>query len=88
MTVTGAAMVGGRWNSPGKPAIHGSLSYACSMSEILVHANIGRVPSTHCHVIADVPDDVAVERMEASKLPEGWDTDDTTIARNFGDQWL
>ena len=85
---TGAAMVGGRWNSPGKPAIYGSLSYACCMLEILVHANIGRVPSTHCYVVADVPADVAVERQDTSSLPAGWDTEDVSIARNFGDRWL
>ena len=85
---TGAAMVGGRWNSPGRPAIYGSLSYACCMLEILVHANIGRVPSTHCYVAADVPDDVAVERQDANNLPAGWGTDDSAIARRFGDQWL
>ena len=32
---TGAALVGGRWNSPGHPAIYGSLSHACAMLEIL-----------------------------------------------------
>jgi RES domain-containing protein len=30
---TGAALVGGRWNSPGRPVIYGSLSYACAMLE-------------------------------------------------------
>jgi len=85
---TGAAMVGGRWNSPGAPAIYGSLSYACSMLEILVHANIGRIPTTHCCAVAEVPDHVIVERHDASSLPAGWDSDDTSIARRFGDQWL
>jgi RES domain-containing protein len=85
---TGAAMVGGRWNSPGKPAIYGSLSYACCMLEILVHANIGRVPSTHCYVIADLPTDVVVERQDANTLPTGWDAQDSSIARSFGDRWL
>ena len=32
---TGAALLGGRWNSPGRPAIYGSLSSACAMLEIL-----------------------------------------------------
>jgi RES domain-containing protein len=85
---TGAAMVGGRWNSPGAPAIYGSLSYACSMLEILVHANIGRIPTTHCCVVAEVPDHVTVERHDASSLPPGWDSDDASIARRFGDLWL
>lgn len=85
---TGAAMVGGRWNSPGRPAIYGSLSYACSMLEILVHANIGRIPTTHCYVVAEVPVDLPIERHESPTLPLGWDGDDPSIARRFGDQWL
>jgi RES domain-containing protein len=85
---TGAAMVGGRWNSPGLPAIYGSLSYACSMLEILVHANIGRLPQTHCHVVANVPENLPVERHDSMSLPPGWDGDDPSIARRFGDQWL
>lgn len=85
---TGAAMVGGRWNSPGRPAIYGSLSFACAMLEILVHANIGRIPSTHCYVVAEVPGNVAIERHGAQSLPNGWDSDNSSIARRFGDQWL
>ena len=85
---TGAAMVGGRWNSPGQSAIYGSLSYACCMLEILVHANIGRIPTTHCYVVADIPANVTIERHDARSLPFGWDGDDSSIARQFGDQWL
>ena len=85
---TGAAMVGGRWNSPGRHAIYGSLSYACSMLEILVHANIGRIPTTHGYVVADVADDMRIERHDSQTLPLGWDSDDFSIARRFGDQWL
>jgi RES domain-containing protein len=85
---TGAAMVGGRWNSPGRPVIYGSLSYACCMLEILVHANIGRIPSTHCYVVAEVRADIPIERHDSLTLPAGWDGDDPSIARSFGDQWL
>ena len=85
---TGAAMVGGRWNSPGRPVIYGSLSYACAMLEILVHANIGRIPTTHCYLVAEVPDSISSERHDAHSLPAGWDDDDNSISRRFGDQWL
>jgi RES domain-containing protein len=69
---TGATPVGGRWNSPGKPVIYGSLSYSCAMLEILAHASICRIPATHCFVIADVPDGVAIERHDTNSLPAGW----------------
>ena len=85
---TGAAMVGGRWNSPGHPVIYGSLSYACAMLEILVYANIGRIPATQVYVVAQVPDSIFIERHDAQSLPHGWDGDDPSMARRFGDQWL
>lgn len=85
---TGAAMVGGRWNSPGRPVIYGSLSYACAMLEILVHANIGRIPATLAYVVAEIPYSVPVERHDAQSLPAGWEGEDPSIARRFGDQWL
>lgn len=85
---TGAALVGGRWNSPGRPAIYGSLSYACAMLEILAHASIGRVPRTQRFVVARVSDALSVERHDPRSLPVGWDAEDSSVARSFGDDWL
>ncbi len=85
---TGAALVGGRWNSPGRPVIYASLSYACAMLEILVHASIGRIPDTQRFVIAELSEDVSVERHEAIALPAGWNADGSPSARQFGDLWL
>lgn len=85
---TGAAFIGGRWNSPGKPVIYGSLSYSCAMLEILAHANTGRIPETQQYVIVDVPGSVSVEIVEENQLPEGWDSENNAPARAFGDQWL
>lgn len=85
---TGATLIGGRWNSPGKPVIYGSLSYSCAMLEILAHANIGRIPQTHQYVIAEVPKDVSVEILQEDMLPESWDSENSASARVVGDQWL
>ena len=86
---TGAALLGGRWNSPGHAAIYGSLSSACAMLDILAHAGIGRIPGTQQIVIAEVPDeDALVERHEQASLPDGWDAEDSGAARQFGDDWL
>ncbi len=84
----GAALVGGRWNSPGRQVIYGSLSYACAMLETLAHANIGRVPTTHCFLVADVPEGITIERHDSNSLPSGWDAENSSTARPFGDQWL
>jgi RES domain-containing protein len=39
-------------------------------------------------LVASVPDEVAVERHDASAFPAGWDAEDSSFARLFGDQWL
>lgn len=85
---SGAATFGGRWNSPGRQVIYGSLSYACAMLEILAHANIGRIPLTHRYVVADVPNEVKIERHDQTTLPYGWDAENNALARKFGDLWL
>lgn len=85
---TGAMLVGGRFNSPGRAVIYGALTYAGAMLEVLVHARIGKVPRHHVAVIAEVPDDVSVERAGAGALPAGWDTHDLGIARGYGDRWI
>jgi len=85
---TGAALVGGRRNSPGRPLIYGSLSYSCAMLEILAHANIGRIPVTHAYVVAEVPGGISIETQNADSLAPGWDRENSPYARTFGDQWL
>lgn len=85
---TGAALLGGRWNSAGRPVIYGALSYSCAMLEILAHAGIGRIPRTHRHVTVDVADGISVERHDANALPDGWDAEGSASARAFGDRWL
>lgn len=86
---TGAMLVGGRFNSPGRPVIYGALTFAGAMLEVLVHARIGRVPRHHVLVIGSAPEAMSVERVEASELPTGWDTlEDARAARSYGDRWL
>ena len=85
---TGAAMLGGRWNSPGRPVIYCSLSYSCAMLEILVPAGIGRLPTTQGFVVANVPDDMPAEKWPESTLPEDWNREGSASARALGDRWL
>ena len=85
---TGAALVGGRWNSVGRPVIYASASYACAMLEVLAHAGVGRLPREHRYVAVDVPESVSLERHAAEALPAGWDLEDCAAARVFGDRWI
>ncbi|KIG11260.1 RES domain protein [Burkholderia sp. MR1] len=85
---TGAMLVGGRFNSPGRPVIYGALNFAGAMLEVLVHARIGKVPKHHVWVEAQVPEDVPIEWVSVDDLPAGWDAPDAQVARRFGDQWI
>ncbi|SAL86341.1 RES domain-containing protein [Caballeronia arvi] len=85
---TGVMLVGGRFNSPGRPVIYGALNFAGAMLEVLVHARIGKVPKHHVWVEAQVPEDILIERVNAEALPVGWEAPDAQVARRFGDQWI
>jgi len=84
---TGARIHGGRWNSPGRPVIYAAETYAGAILEILVHANLNRLPHTHAVVTIDIPSGLAVERLSPSALP-GWDHPNQAVSRAFGDRWL
>ena len=81
----GAQRRGGRWNSPGKPAIYGALSYAGALLEVLAHGGIGKVPRTQRWIRIEIPKGVTVE--ESGEV-SGWDASDLTASRAFGDRWL
>ena len=84
---TGARLIGGRWNSPGRPVIYASETFAGAVLEVLVHANLGRVPKTHAFVEISIPDIIVTGIVTPQDL-SGWDAEDPTISRAYGDEWL
>jgi len=84
---TGAMLHGGRWNSVGRRVIYASETYAGSLLEILVHSNLSRPPKNHRCVRIHIPDEMAIESVTVNQI-SGWDSDDMTASRAFGDQWL
>lgn len=84
---TGARLIGGRWNSPGRPVIYAAETFAGALLEVLVHANLGRVPKTQAMVKIVIPDTLRVETLSGDALP-GWEAEDQSASRAFGDQWL
>ena len=84
---TGARLHGGRWNSPGRGLIYAAETYAGAVLEVLVHANIGRVPQTHSFIAIDTPEDVSLEKLAVSEL-RNWQDSNQIASRAFGDRWL
>jgi RES domain-containing protein len=84
---TGAKLTGGRWNSPGRPVIYAAETFAGALLEVLVHANLGRVPRTHAVMEIVIPESVLIETARSEEIP-GWDAPDQIASREFGDRWL
>ncbi len=83
----GARLKGGRWNQKGTPAIYTATSFAMGVLEILVHANIGRVPRGIGYIEIDIPNGAPIERMAPEDVP-GWDAHPAEASVRFGTAWL
>jgi RES domain-containing protein len=85
LTGEGARLVGGRWNSPGRPVVYTSESLALCLAECLVHIT-GPLPADYVAFKIAVPEE-AIEYLDATTLKEGWATD-VGYTRGIGDEWL
>jgi RES domain-containing protein len=83
----GAALVGGRWTSPGRPVIYAAEHYATALLEKLVQAGRLQFPGRHHAAPLLIPDDVPTERFDPS-ANKGWEVDDSPVARGYGDAWF
>ena len=87
MDGAGAALHGGRWNSPGRPVIYAADSYAGSLLEILAHSTRPRtLPGAHHAVQIEIPD-ALVEHLDETTVPSWWQKE-SAEARQFGDTWI
>jgi RES domain-containing protein len=84
---TGARIVGGRWNSPGRPLIYAAESFAGALLEVLVHSNLGRAPRTHAAIEITIPETIPIESARGADLA-GWDAEEQRVSRDFGNRWL
>jgi len=82
----GVAQYGGRWNSPGRRVIYGSLSFAGALLEQLARAQIGILPRDQRWISFHLGPDILIETTTPEKVP-GWDAPDYSAARAYGDDW-
>jgi RES domain-containing protein len=78
---------GGRWNSPGRPAVYTAGHVSLAILEIVVHADL-RLASRYT-VIPVVFDESLVETLPVSRLPAGWRAYPApSVVVALGDEWL
>lgn len=68
----GARRFGGRWNRPGTSVIYAAATLALATLEFLVHVARDAAPAEVAAHYADIPDDVALDRLDDERLPDGW----------------
>lgn len=68
----GAYRYGGRWSSPGTRLAYTSEHQSLAMLEYFVHLDADDAPADLVLVSAEIPDDLAKERVTTDGLPSNW----------------
>ena len=86
-TGTGARLYGGRWNSRGVSVVYASTSLALAAVETFVNLEPNLTPSDLVSIEGEIPDTVAVGRLDPAVLPARWSESRDESLRHFGDEW-
>ncbi len=83
----GARLFDARWNFAGTPMVYTSSSLALAAIEFFVHLDPSEAPPGLVSVSAEVPDELAAERVEISQLPRDWRRTDHKHLQRLGTDW-
>lgn len=84
----GAFRYGGRWNTPGRPAVYTSRTLSLAALEYLVHLDASRAPTDLVALTLELPDGL-VTSLEVARLPARWrDLPADAACARLGDEWL
>lgn len=86
----GGLKASARWHTKGHRIVYLSSTPASALLEILVHLEIEEehLPRSYKLLEIQVPEDVAIEKLEDwAQLPKGWPKK-LSVTRSFGDEWL
>jgi RES domain-containing protein len=84
----GARLFGGRWNSHGVRVVYTSPSLALAAIETFVHLEPNLQPDDLISIAAEMPDDIATERLDPKSLPRKWYELRDESLKTFGDRWI
>lgn len=85
----GARRANGRWHRQGVPLIYTSDTLALAALEYFVRLNPGDADARLIAVSANIPDNLAVQRVQIKNLPEDWNTYPAPKAlQDAGMDWL
>src|SRR5450432_3498136 len=85
----GGLYASGRWHSRGRRVVYLADHPASALVEVMVHLEIDAedLPTHYQLLGVEVPDDIAIMRVDEAGLPAGW-REQTELTRARGDDWL
>ena len=83
----GARLFDARWNFAGTLMVYTSTSLALAAIEFFVHLDPSEAPADLVSVMAEVPEELPVERFETRDLPRNWRKTDNRVLQQFGTDW-
>jgi len=87
-TGAGARLYGGRWNSRGVSMVYASTSLALAAVETFVNLEPNLTPAYLVSIEGEIPEAVAIGRLDPASLPAGWHESRDESLRRFGDDWI
>jgi len=84
----GSRRYGGRWNSRGVRLVYASTSLALAAVETFVNMEPNLRPADLVSIEGDIPDSLAIGRIEVKTLPGNWHETRDEALRGFGDSWI
>jgi RES domain-containing protein len=84
----GAKLYPGRWNPKGVPVVYCASSLSLATLEYFVHVNPEEVPDDLVSIRAELPESVAIERVDRKALPRTWrDYPAPGKLKDIGGEW-
>jgi RES domain-containing protein len=80
----GAALQGGRWNSPGRAPVYAAETYAGALLEVFVRLNLLVAPTNLVYTAIDIPDDMPREEILLAET----NFENEAATRRAGNRWL
>ena len=84
----GARLYGGRWNSRGVRVVYASTSLALAAVETFVNLEPNLLPPDLVFIEGEIPDAIAIPRLDLKDLPSKWYATRDESLRRFGDEWV
>lgn len=81
---------GGRWNSPGHPAIYMALSVSTALLEMANYVSSPQmIPPGHQLGVYELPDNLPTHEITVGQLPDDWHRFPYPLStQSIGDNWL